>query len=194
MKLERRLWADTELRVVSENGATRATGYAARYGMLSRDLGGFREMIQPGTFSRALREKQDVSALINHDPNRLMARTSSGTLTLNEDEKGLRFDFTLPDTTYARDLAEMMKRGDMTKCSFAFRTVTDQWRKVDGQVVRELQDVDLFDVSIVTEPAYPDTEASLRMIDAERVAEQVRLLSVTGTPNLDEARLRLAVL
>lgn len=198
--LERRFAAECEIRVSGSGKAVRAQGYAAMFGKASRDLGGFREMIAPTAFTRALNEKQDVAGLVNHDASRLLGRTSSGTLKLSADSRGLAFDCLLPDTTYARDLAEMMSRGDMNKCSFAFRAVTDSWRKVDGQAIRELQDVDLIDISIVTDPAYLDTEASLRSvggIDGERVAAELRKLNSpppTGTPLLDAARIQLAEL
>jgi HK97 family phage prohead protease len=132
-------------------------GYAALYDTLSVDLGGFRERILPGAFARA-----DVRALINHDESLLLGRTLSGTLVLSDDQRGLRVQIALPNTTYARDLVVLLERGDISQMSFAFRAVRDRFIKEGGEVVRELAEVELYDVSVVTYPAYPETTADLR--------------------------------
>lgn len=140
-------------------------GYAALYETPSIDLGGFREVIRRGAFERALRGNADVRALINHDPSLLLGRTRAGTLTLDDDERGLRATIMLPDTSYARDLVELLKRGDISQMSFAFRVRREQWSR--DNTLREVIDVDLYDVSIVTYPAYEETSAQLR---ASRIA------------------------
>lgn len=123
----------------------------------------FRERVMPGAFARAIRDKQDVRHLQNHDVNRVLVRTSAGTTVISEDETGLRFETLLPDTSYARDLAALVARGDVDEGSFGFecRAGGDRWVKEGGVEVRELVDVDLFDVSTVTFPAYPGTDAEL---------------------------------
>jgi uncharacterized protein len=142
-------------------------GYAAVFNQRSVPLGSFSEEIKPGAFARCLSEKQDVRALINHDPSQVIGRTKSGTLTLKEDERGLHFRCEMPDTQYARDLYESIRRGDIDGASFGFIAQKQAWREEkdgDGkmQAVRELEDVDLSDISPVTYPAYPQTSLSAR--------------------------------
>ena len=144
-------------------GEIRFDGYAAMFNSWSEDLGGFREQIAPGAFSRALLT-DDVRALVNHDPNMVLGRNRSGTLTLTEDEKGLHFDVVAPDAQWARDLRESVKRGDINQCSFGFTCLRDEWRTVGGKDERTLLECALHDVSIVTYPAYPATQAAARDI------------------------------
>jgi len=159
-----------ELRAeTASDGKRYLNGYAALYNSLSDDLGwGMRERIIPGAFTRALTEKQDVRHLINHDPNLVLGRTKAGTTELSEDGKGLKFRTLMPDCGYANDLFESVSRGDIDECSFGFMAVRTAWieepdpddEKVQ-RTVRELHDVDLFDVSTVTYPAYPGTSTTV---------------------------------
>jgi len=136
------------------------TGYAAVFGQLSEDLGGFRERIDPQAFARALREKHDVRALQDHTPSRILGRTVAGTLRLSADSHGLRAEIDLPASPTGDDVAAAVSRGDLTQMSFGFRTLADDW-KVEGtgagEVVRTLLDLELLDVSVVSYPAYPQT-------------------------------------
>lgn len=170
MELERRAVTTAELR--AEPGERpKIVGYAAVFNQLSEDLGGFVEVIRPGAFKRALAEGADVRALWNHDPNHVLGRTTAGTLRLVEDDYGLRFEADPPDTQWARDLLESIRRGDVTGTSFAFRAREDRWGTQDGQPLRELHDVDLFDVGPVTFPAYRTTTVAVRAREqAERLA------------------------
>ena len=177
----------TEVRASpAEDGsdALRFVGYAALFNSWSQDLGGFREQIAPGAFTKALLA-DDVRALLNHDKNYVLGRNRSGTLVLTEDERGLRFEVTAPNTQWARDLAESVRRGDIDQCSFGFQVVRDDWRTADGIDERTLLEVRLFDVSIVTYPAYLDTSANVRSC-AEVFAER-RSTAPAGSP----ARIRL---
>jgi hypothetical protein len=108
--------------------------------------------------------------MFNHDPNFVLGRTKAGTLTLTEDEIGLRYDITLPNTLAAKELHESIKRGDISQSSFAFRVVKDSWPSVrSGEMpLRQIEDVELFDVSPVTYPAYEDTTVSARAREAAR--------------------------
>jgi HK97 family phage prohead protease len=172
----------TEVRaspVEDGSGALRFEGYAALFNSWSQDLGGFREQIAPGAFTKAL-TADDVRALLNHDKNYVLGRNRSGTLVLTEDERGLRFEVTAPNTQWARDLAESVKRGDIDQCSFGFQAVRDDWRTADGIDERTLMEVRLFDVSIVTYPAYLDTNANVRSC-AEVFAEH-REAAPAGAP------------
>ena len=153
--MEKRLF---EIETRMEEGETvKVVGHASVYNTMSEDLGGFREIIAPGAFDNVL--ENDVRALINHDGNLILARTTSGTLALSTDEKGLRYEFEMPETSYGKDLAVSMKRGDITQSSFAFTVADDSWDTRDGMDVRTINKVKrLFDVSPVTYPAYPDAD------------------------------------
>jgi uncharacterized protein len=119
------------------------------------------ERIMPGAFDRAARE-DDVRALFNHDPNQLLGRTTAKTLRLAVDSVGLAYEVDLPNTTLGRDLPELLKRGDVTGSSFGFIVRGETWRKEAGKQVREITDVQLFDVSPVTYPAYEGTDVGMR--------------------------------
>lgn len=164
----------TELRLRAEEaGAGRkAVGYAAVFNSTTTLYRGkymeVREVIRPGAFRNAIAEGQDVRALWNHDPNHLLGRTTAGTLRLAEDAHGLKVDVDLPNTSTGRDVAESMARGDASQMSFAFlprpggeSTTTRSENGVDVMEIT-ISDVDLFDVSIVTYPAYKDTSVGLR--------------------------------
>ena len=122
-------------------------------------------MILPGAFDEVL--KDDVRALINHNSDMILGRTKSNTLRLSVDEKGLRYEIDPPATTYAANLLESLKRGDITQSSFAFNVDVDSWDEdSEGRVIRTIKKVRrLFDVSPVTFPAYPDADAAKRGYD-----------------------------
>ena len=191
MLVERRVFlVDAELRAASD-GKT-ISGYAARYNSLSLPLPAgkgsaqtYRERIAPGAFRSAVSSGQDVTMLVQHDSNKLLGRTSSGTLKLKDDERGLQFRCELPDTQLGNDTHTMIKRGDLNGCSFGFMLgdrSDDSWdeedlededdfdpdddddkkqkrarsRKATRQMVRTIHNVrKLYDVSVVTHPAYP---------------------------------------
>ena len=148
----------------SEDGKTwRFEGYAAVFDSWSEDLGGFRERIARGAFKNAIERGDDVRALINHDPNLVIGRTTAGTARLSEDEHGLRFEIDAPDVTYARDLRENMRCGNISQCSFSMVVDRETWTDVrDGLSERTIEDVHLYDISIVTYPAYQATSAAAR--------------------------------
>jgi HK97 family phage prohead protease len=135
----------------------------ALFNRMSEDLGGFRERIAPGCFSKTI-ERGDIRALMNHDPNYVLGRNKSGTMKLWEDEVGLNMECEPPDTTWARDLLVSMRRKDIDQCSFAFRTINDSWDEVNGEIVRTLLEAELYDSSIVTYPAYTMTSAYVRSL------------------------------
>jgi HK97 family phage prohead protease len=158
--VERRAFRVAELRADPES--RKLTGYAAVFNSLSEDLGGFREMVMPGTFSRAIETAADVRALWNHDPNHVLGRTKSGTLKLAEDEVGLRIEIDPPAAQWADDLVQSVRRGDVDQMSFAFSMVAETWNKDEHGPIRELRDVELYDVSPVTYPAYAATAVAVR--------------------------------
>ena len=133
-------------------------GLAAPYESETR-IGEFRERIARGAFTRTLSESRDILALSDHDPAKVLGRTKSGTLELEETVHGLQFRLQLPDTTIGRDLRELANRGDLGGVSFGFRAIKDSW---EGDL-RTLEEVELHEVSIVQSfPAYPDTTVALR--------------------------------
>ena len=181
--LETRVFSSAELRMTKgEDGVPRFEGYAARFNKWSEDLGGFREKIAPKAFSKALKTS-DTRALFNHDSNYVLGRTTSKTLDLREDDKGLKFSVIPPDTQWARDLGVSMERGDITQCSFGFTLSEggDEWHKKDGAMTRTIREVrSLADVSIVTFPAYPDTSVALRSLDAIKTEAESRNESIAA--------------
>lgn len=164
MELERRTFAVAELRAVEDDGKKKIRGHAAVFNELSEDLGGFREQIAPGAFTEAVKE-DDVRALWNHDPNFVLGRNKSGTLKLTEDEQGLAIEVEPPDTQWARDLLVSIDRGDVSQMSFGFSVKPNgqNWGEDnDGNIVRTLTGLRLYDVSPVTFPAYPSTDVAVR--------------------------------
>ena len=134
-------------------------GFAARYDSPSLPLP-FIETIAPGAFDRTLKSKNDIRAYINHDERLILGSTRAKTLRLNSDAQGLYSEIDLPDTTYARDLAVSIGRGDTSTMSFGFSTVKDDWADANN---RTLTEVRLHEVSVVTGvAAYPQTTASVR--------------------------------
>jgi len=120
----------------------------------------FTEFVRPGAFTKTLNDGADVRLLIDHEGVPL-ARTKSGTLVLEEDSRGLHVEASLdPANPDAARVLSAMKRGDLSQMSFAFRTIKDSFNA--DRTVRELKEVQLFDVSVVTFPAYEDTVAEVR--------------------------------
>ena len=156
-----------EVRAHTPEGETmpHLMGYAAMFNSRSENLGGFREIIKEGAFDEVM--NQDVRGLFNHDPNYMLGRTESGTMTLTVDARGLHYDITPPDTQTIRDLVlTPMERGDINQSSFTFIVARDgeHWYEDDeGVIIREIRKFSrLFDVSPVSIPAYPDTTAASR--------------------------------
>jgi len=167
----RRVMKITELRVArGADHRPRIIGYAARFNRPSCDLGGFVERIESGAFARTLADGDDVRALIDHNPTLVLGRTKAGTLRLREDDNGLMAEIDPPDTTAAQDVMESIRRRDVDGMSFGFMTRQESWDCDADPWQRTLQDVQLFDVSVVTYPAYPDTSVAVRSLKAAREA------------------------
>jgi HK97 family phage prohead protease len=163
------LMSGVELRAPSGGkGPGMVTGYAAVFNRFSEGIAYFREKIAPGAFSEAI-VKDDVRALVNHDPNQLIGRNTSKTLRLAEDYFGLKVEIDLPDTGVGRDTAESIRAGNMDGMSFAFTTDVDEWDYSGDVPVRTLVKVkQLYDVGPVTYPAYLDTSAAMRSLDRSK--------------------------
>lgn len=170
MDIERRFFALEGVSIERRDGQPpKLRGHAAVFGQLSEDLGGFREQIAAGAFATAI-ETDDVRALFNHDPNFILGRNRSKTLRLSEDARGLAIECDMPDTQTIRDLVlAPIERGDVSQMSFGFsvRPNGQDWAKNDdGQTVRTLKNLRLFDVSPVVFPAYPQTDVAVRELRA----------------------------
>jgi HK97 family phage prohead protease len=160
--IERRTFPLGNVQVRTDSsGERRMVGHAAVFNLLSEDLGGYREVIRPGAFTKTLREA-NVYALFNHNADMPLASTSSGRLFLSQDKRGLLTDIRPTDTSYARDLLTNMDAGVVDKMSFGFQSVKDEWRGSGKDMVREQVECRLFDVSPVVFPAYPDTDIQAR--------------------------------
>lgn len=157
-------------------------GYAAVYNEETSIGGWFREVIRPGAFDRAVREGQDVRALFNHDANHVLGRSKSGTLRMESDAKGLRVEIDLPDTQMGRDVLKSVERGDVDGQSFAFRVVREAWDETDpDDPLRELMDLNVSDVSVVTYPAYEGTSIAKRSLEEARSKGQTERRPVNLT-------------
>jgi hypothetical protein len=148
-------------RDATEEQPSKITGYAAVFNSKTTIGGWFDEVIEPGAFARSLSENSDIRALFNHNWDNVLGRTKSGTLRLEEDEKGLKFEIELPNTSVGRDLAESMSRGDINQCSFGFWITEENWDYSVEPALRTIKEVELYEISVVSIPAYDDTEVSL---------------------------------
>lgn len=154
----------TTVEVRDEGSHPVAYGYAAKFNVLSKNLGGFVERIAPTAFNKTVAEA-DVLALFNHDMNALLGRRSAGTLRLDIDDVGLRYEVDLPPTTLGRDLAALLERGDVSGSSFGFRAIDDEWGLTDQEFpLRTVKEAALRDVGPVTMPAYSDSTSALRSL------------------------------
>lgn len=183
--IETRMAPTTGLRL-AVGESRRIRGMAIVFNALSDQLGGsagFRERIAPEAVDRTLRNGLDVRALIDHDPSKIIGRTRAGTLRLDKTSQGLQVTIDPPDTTAARDILQSIERGDVTGMSFGFRTINDEWDLKVNPPVRTLTDMEVFDISIVSFPAYPQTDVGLRsltecrsrVMDADMIARQRKL-------------------
>ena len=160
-KTEKRSYAlnKVEIEVREIEGVERQyiIGHASIFNTMSANLGGFYEKVDSNAFNSVLED--DTRALINHNADLILGRSKAGTLSLSVDERGLRYEVEVPETSYAKDLIVSMKRGDITQSSFGFVVGADTWEENNNKMIRTITKIDrLFDVSPVTYPAYPDTD------------------------------------
>ncbi|WP_315293452.1 MULTISPECIES: HK97 family phage prohead protease [Mammaliicoccus] len=180
---EKRIMNSIEVRANQETEKMVIGGYALKFNTWSEDLGGFKETIS----SESLKDTNldDVRCLVDHEPSQILGRSTSGTLNLEVDETGLKFECTLPNTTLARDIYENIKLGNVNQCSFGFilNSDGDEWMfDVENDIyMRTLTNFkELTDVSVVTYPAYRDTDVapalrSIKELNDEFEHEKVKL-------------------
>jgi HK97 family phage prohead protease len=189
-------WPEEDFEVRATSDGLNFRGYAAVFDKWSEDLGGFREKIAPGAFTRTLAEKgrakrNPIKMFLNHDWNVVLASTTGDTLRLSEDKRGLLVDADLPDNVWGHPVRDAIVRGDISTMSFGFnvahapggKRLAEEWNETHTE--RTLLDIKLYEVSPITAwPAYPDTTASVRrlagLIDApeDELESAVRLLFV----------------
>jgi len=194
--IEKRLYTPEqgELRAYTEGDKRMISGYAAKYDVQSRLLaeGGkiFTEVLRQGAFKDVT--ENDVYLTFNHNRDQVFARTINKTLTLTDDETGLRFEAVLNDTTGANDLYKMIERGDVFENSFAFMVDKEgqQWsRSANGDNVRQISRISkLMDVSVVTHAAYPDTEVGV-VRGLDEYIDQQEPITINAEPYKDLAHI-----
>jgi len=180
-----------ELRAEGQGDEMAISGYAATWHTLSANLGGFRERIVPGAFTRSLQSDRDVMCNVNHNPDLILGRKKNKTLSVSEDGHGLRFRCLLPDTSTGRDIHALVTRGDISDCSFAFEVDGkdgEQWSDVDDpdnpgsrMALRSLVNVKLHDTAVVGSPAYSGTS-----VKADRIIELNNKLEVTEARGIND--------
>jgi HK97 family phage prohead protease len=174
-----------EFEVRAEGDGMTFTGYASVFNSPSQDLGGFIEYVAPGAFKRSLQSRNEVKLLWNHDAGEPLASLRGGSMQLVEDERGLKVTASLPQTSRGRDVAELLRTKVIDSMSFGFNVIKDTWSR-DGQT-RTLDSVRLFEVSIVSFPAYEATTAQVRSqptINPDQLADA--LLKLESGEELDE--------
>jgi len=177
-KIQRAVMPDSTVEIrKTKAGKTKLAGYAAVYNSLSEDLGGYFEVIRPGAFDESLASNPDVSARIQHDGGlTTIGRTTNGTLTLRSDDRGLWYETTVPDTQAGHDIIELVENNYIDKSSFAFivKEGGDNWVVGDDDlVIRELTNLELYDVAPVDGPAYMATSVEARS-QTKAKAKEVR--------------------
>jgi HK97 family phage prohead protease len=160
---EKRIMNSIEVRANQDTEKMVIGGYALKFNTWSEDLGGFKETISANSLNDT--NLDDVRCLVDHEPSQILGRSTSRTLSLAIDETGLKFECTLPNTTLARDIYENIKLGNVNQCSFGFilNSDGDEWMfdEENGIYMRTLTNFkELTDVSVVTYPAYRDTDVA----------------------------------
>ena len=179
-----------DFEVRAEGDGMSFTGYASVFNSPSEDLGGFVEYVAPGAFKRSLQSRNEVKMLWNHDAGEPLASLRGGTMQLVEDERGLKVTASLPQTSRGKDVAELLRTKVIDSMSFGFNVIKDSWSR-DGQT-RTLESVRLFEVSVVSFPAYESTTAQVRSaqtINPDQLADA--LLKLESGEELDEANASL---
>lgn len=177
-------------RAVGDEPTVAFHGHAAVFNkrtLIGSKRWGFWEQIANGSFAKTIQEA-DVRFLVNHDPSMLLARNKAGTMSLSEDDTGLVTDAPSLDLrqSYTNDFAIALERGDISQMSFAFEPI--EWRLEeldDGKMLVTLTEVRLWDVSIVTYPAYEDTDAGLRSLGFDALTRSLGLDPVAVLERLE---------
>lgn len=181
------LWPDADYELRAAPDGFTFDGYAAVYNTPSVRMAfpqvnrgaPFREVIRAGAFTKTLSERTNVTLRYQHDMTALpLASTKGGTMTLSEDERGLRVQASLPDNEWGRPVRDAIARGDIGGMSFRFNKVLDKFERTGSETLRELLEVRLGpEVSVTDFPAYPDTIATVRALAEEADVDPEALIS-----------------
>jgi len=173
MEIERRAFVECRVDAIDNR---RLRGYAIVFNALSQNLGGFQEIIAPEAVDRTFKEAIDVRALVDHEPGKVIGRLRAGTMEMQKDARGLRVTIEPdPEISYARDIMLAVKRGDVSGMSFAFRTIEDDWNYENADMpIRTVMDMRVSEVSVVTFPAYTQTDIQVAQRSMQQFAETHR--------------------
>lgn len=182
----------------SKSESRHIEGYAIVFNSLSNDLGGFREIIEQGAITDELIKNSDILCLMNHDIKKgVLARSyqGRGSLKLDIDEHGLHYSFEAPKTALGDEVLEGIRRGDISKCSFAFVCGEDNWTKDEnGEYIRHVKKIkNLYDVSLVYHPAYEGTEvkADTRGLDELKAQEEANNIVKENSEDMNDNKQEL---
>lgn len=197
---EIRTYKNYEIRATETEDGKRTITAVIPYNSQSEDLG-FIEILKPGCFHKTINDGYNVRALYQHNDASIIGSVKNGTLNLIDTEASLTAEITLPDTTEARDIYNLVRDGYITNCSFGFRSIKDDWNTTeDGKQIRTIIEAQLFEISPVTFPAYEMTSvsASLRslsefnidsdaLIEAVEARDKERIKAILSPLYTDEA-------
>lgn len=159
-----------ELRISkpAADGKRTLTGTAIAFGVRSVDLGGFQEIVSPAAVTDTLRSNSNIFLLNNHNTSQPIASTRAGNLKLTTDSRGVHFSADV-DTriSYASDLALSVEAGVTAGCSFGFRTLKDTWKDDQGTAIRTLDQIELLELTVTSNPAYLQTQVDVRSCPQE---------------------------
>ncbi|MDH2998679.1 peptidase [Pasteurellaceae bacterium LFhippo2] len=157
--------SDLEIRsatLSADSDNKKLVGYVVQWNKESELIWGeYVERFAPNAFAESLKSGKDVRALFEHDHTKLLGRTTSGTLKLEEDATGLRFELIPPDTQTGRDLLVSVERGDISGMSFGFRTIKNEWDFSVEPNLRTVQQAELVEITVTSIPAYPDSNLEI---------------------------------
>ena len=197
MTVEYRQWMPEDSEFRAEGDGMSFSGRAIVYNSRSLPLP-FTETILPGAATRSLRSRNEVKAFINHNSDLTIGSTRAGTLRLSEDERGVMAEIDLPETSYAKDLSVVVKRGDVAGMSFGFSVVKDKWN--DDYSERTITELRIHEVSVVSMPAYPATSAMVRALprlayrtglDVDALSDAITALETGADLSEDQATVLL---
>lgn len=183
MKMELRV-NQSNVYADDDNGTLKVEGYVNETNSKSNMLGReqrFVEVIKPGVWQRAIEKAKEVHFYAEHDKNKILASTRNGSLELREDDKGLYMTATISPTSWGKDYYQLIKDGILQNMSFGFRAIKDQWRNMGDHFERTVNELELFEVSVVRDPAYAASSISARGIDLvedEVPAEELNLRTI----------------
>lgn len=162
-----------ETALTSDSSSLTVSGYVNVPGQLSEVLRSgakqFRERIAPGAFKRAIERAKDIHFLVEHNDKQILSSTRNNSLQLREEDKGFFMSAEISPTTYGKDSFQLVKDGILQNLSFGFRSLKDSWTQVNGMAIRTVEDLELYEISLVRDPAYTQSSIQARSINIEQI-------------------------